>query len=316
MRFSTDHYFQIGHAHYTAGKPCQDHALSRSTGAVACAIVSDGCSSGGNTDIGARILTLGTLQAIREHAKARDGSLATAGVSIAARQEQCIAAARPMLGLEPEDMLATCGYIYLTQDGGLVRLHGDGVIACKYRDGTIAMRRYDWTDNTPFYPSYNGADLDAFVGCHGGDMQEVRFTEQSVVRRERGEYVRTDRVEYSLKDGIAGVSMEFSASHLEQIEFLAIFTDGVTQIDGVDWRDAITDFLAFKSTAGEFAKRRMIRGIRDTQRAGGKGPIDDISYAVVHIQPETKTDIEMEEQPWGLQPHEGISASSSTDAGR
>ena len=186
MKFSTDHYFQIGHAHYTAGKPCQDHSLSRSNGSVACAIVSDGCSSGGNTDVGARILTLGTLQAIRDHAKARDGSLATAEVSITARQQKIIGTARPILGLEPTDMLATCAYAYCTQEGALVRLHGDGVIGWKYHDGTISMRRYEWADNAPFYPSYEGVDLDAFANHHGGNTEAVRFTEEIVLRQTDG----------------------------------------------------------------------------------------------------------------------------------
>jgi len=57
----------------------------------------------------------------------------------------------------------------------------------------------------------------------------------------------------------------------------------VTQIDGVDWKDAVVQFLAFKNTAGEFAKRRMIRGIKDANKKG-RGPFDDISYAVIGVQ--------------------------------
>ena len=313
MIFSTDHYFQIGHAHYTAGKPCQDHALSRSNGSVACAIVSDGCSSGGNTDVGARVLTLGTLQAIRDHARAPNGTLASAEVSITARQQQIISAARPILGLEQNDMLATCAYVYLTGEGGLVRVHGDGVVAWKYHNGDVSMRRYDWAGNMPFYPSYEGPDLDAFVRYHGDDTQAMRLTEQAIVRRANGSYDCFASIGHSLAQGIAGISIEISPAHLAQLEYIAVFTDGVTQIDGVDWRCAVSDFLSFKSTAGEFAKRRMIRGIRDMQKIG-KGPIDDISYAVVRIQPETET--ETEESSWGLQPQEGPSALSLMDAGR
>jgi hypothetical protein len=312
MKFSTDHYFQIGHAHYTAGKPCQDHSLSRSNGSVACAIVSDGCSSGGNTDVGARILTLGTLQAIRDHAKARDGSLATAEVSITARQQQIIGTARPILGLEPTDMLATCAYAYCTQEGALVRLHGDGVIAWKYRDGAISMRRYEWADNAPFYQSYEGADLESFVGHHGGDIRAVRFTEEIFLRRTNGDLIAEDSKSYTLKEGITGISITISRADLEQMEFLGVFTDGVAQIDGVDWRDAVTEFLAFKNSPGEFAKRRIIRGIKDMERKGSKGPIDDISYAVIHIQPEAET----EESSWDSQLQEAPSVLSSTDAVR
>ncbi len=48
-------------------------------------------------------------------------------------------------------------------------------------------------------------------------------------------------------------------------------------------RGAVSSLLAFKNTTGEFAKRRMIRGIKDFHQVG-RGPIDDISFAVVRIE--------------------------------
>lgn len=284
MRFSTDHYFQIGHAHYTAGKPCQDHALSRSSGQTACAIVSDGCSTGGNTDVGSRILTFGTLQAIRDHAKASNGSLDTAAISITARQQQLIGVVRPMIGLERGDMLATCMFAYFTQSGGLIHLQGDGVIGMKYRDGDVVMRRFEWADNVPFYPSYEGRDLDAFIERHGGDLHAARVNEQIILCKADG--TRTERsAACTLREGIQGISLEIPLHQLGRLEFVAVFTDGVTQIENVDWQDATMEFLAFKNSMGEFAKRRMIRGVKDMQQRG-KGPIDDLSYAVIRIEPD------------------------------
>lgn len=283
MMFFTDHYFQIGHAHYIAGKPCQDHAFSRSSGLIACAIVSDGCSTGGNTDVGSRILTFGTLQAIRDHAKASGGSLATAKVSIAARQQQLISVARSILGLERSDMLSTCAYIYLAQSGGLIHIQGDGVVGLKYRNGDIDMRRYDWADNIPFYPSYEGPDLTAFIERHGNDLMSMRLNEKIVVHSENGNHIEISSMGHSLQHGMDGISIEISRDQLEQIEFLAVFTDGVTQIENIGWQKAVIEFLAFKNTMGEFAKRRMIRGVKDMQRIGN-GPIDDISYAVIRVE--------------------------------
>lgn len=284
MKFSTDHYFQIGHVHYTAGKPCQDHALSRFDEHIACAIVSDGCSTGGNTDMGARILTFGTLQAIQDHAVASNGALGTAAISITARQQQLIGVVRPVIGMERGDMLATCIFAYFTSCGGLVHIQGDGVVALKYRNGLLCMHRFEWDDNTPFYPSYIGNDLVAFVAFHGGDISGLRLHESIVSGISRDEYKKLSR-DLSVKRGIEGISLNFSQQQMEDIEYVAIFTDGVTQIQNVDWQEAVADFLAFKSTAGEFAKRRMIHGVKAMQKIG-KGPIDDIAYAVIHIEPE------------------------------
>lgn len=293
LRFSTDHYFHIGSAHYQSGKPCQDYALSGVYSPVACAVVSDGCSTGRHTDVGARVLTLSTLQAIRDHAKASGGALNTAVVSITSRQQQILSTTRIILGLERNDMLATCGYVYLTQFGGFVHVQGDGVIALKYRNKQkIKMFRYEWDDNTPYYPSYGDGDLEKFAAAHGGDWDAVRLRRTVAVKYADDNYSEEDedREGFTLREGLEGVALNIPPELLEDLEFVGVFTDGITQIgepngsDALDWRVAVQEFMAFKTAAGEFAKRRMIRGIR-TLAEVGKGPVDDISYAVVRIEP-------------------------------
>lgn len=289
-RFFTDYYFHIGSAHYTSGKPCQDYALSGVYGPVACAVVSDGCSTGRHTDVGARVLTLSTLQAIRDHAKASGGALDTAVVSIASRQQQILSTTRIILGLERNDMLATCGYAYLTPAGGFVHVQGDGAVALRYRDRSMKMFRYEWDNNTPFYPSYGDGDLERFAVAHGGDWNAVRLHRTTVVRNADGNCAEEDRKGFTLREGLEGVTLSISPQELEKLDFVAVFTDGITQIgkpnggDALDWRVAVPEFTAFKTAAGEFAKRRMIRGIKSLTEAG-KGPVDDISYAVVRIEP-------------------------------
>jgi hypothetical protein len=48
----------------------------------------------------------------------------------------------------------------------------------------------------------------------------------------------------------------------------------------------VLDLLGFNSTTGEFAKRRLNQFVKQAQKIG-KGPMDDIAYAVIHIEPET-----------------------------
>ena len=40
--------------------------------------------------------------------------------------------------------------------------------------------------------------------------------------------------------------------------------------------------MSFKNTTGAFAKRRMVRGLKNMDKLG-KDPMDDISYAVIGI---------------------------------
>jgi hypothetical protein len=287
MKFFTDHYFHIGSAHYTGGKPCQDYALSGANTSIACGIVSDGCSTGRHTDVGSRVLTLSTFQAIREHAEASGGFVNATNI-IASKQERLIGTTRLMLGLEKVDMLATCLYSYFNQYGGLVHIQGDGVIAVKMRDGNLHMYRYDWVDNTPFYPSYRDGGIESFVEAHGGDMNIPRLFLQTAVRDPDGKYHDGEMKTFTLREGISGIILRFSPEELARIDCVAVFSDGVTQVDNVDWKDAVYEFLAFKQVMGDFATRRMRRGIKEMQTRG-KGPIDDISYAVVRIEPDTET---------------------------
>ena len=283
IKFHADHYFHIGSAHYRSGKPCQDYSLSGANDNVACAIVSDGCSTGRHTDVGSRVLALSTMQAIRDHVKASGGVLNTAVVSITSRQQQIISTSRLILGLDWVDMLATCGYVYLTQSGGFIHVQGDGVVALKYRDGHIKMSRYLWADNTPFYPSYGYDSLSNFVKAHGGDLDALRLSRTTILTRLDGTIAESEDKEFTLREGLNGVLIKLSLEELKRLEFIAVFSDGVTQVDNVDWKDAVINLLSFKSLEGEFAKRRMIRGIQEYRKIG-KGPVDDIAYAVVRIE--------------------------------
>lgn len=287
MQFFTDHYFHIGHAHYMSGKPCQDYALSGTVkdNSLACAVVSDGCSSGRHTDVGSRVLVMSTLQAINEHSRISPDSVGNAMAIITAKQEQLIGTTRLILGLEKEDMLATCAYVYVNQNGGVVHLQGDGVVAIKWRGEHLRMYRYDWMNNMPFYPSYRDGGINNFIAAQGGDLEAKRLSLQYAQLSLNGESSESENTTwFTLKEGLQGTNHIFSKSTLEAVEFIAVFSDGVTQIDGVDWKNAVQEFLAFKNVMGDFATRRMRRGIKDMQ-SRGKGPIDDISYAVIRIEP-------------------------------
>jgi len=286
MKFNVDHYFHIGHMHYAGGKPCQDHALSRSNGTYASVIVSDGCSTGGNTDVGSRVISCSTLQAISDHMGASPYSLETAAESIRFRQRQIVSGVRPILGLEHNDMFATCLYAYLSPFGGLLFVHGDGAIALKFRDGSICVGRYEWANNMPFYPAYEGKSLDAFINAQKNS--EVPYALEMRTFDSAGNCIESRDKKYSVSDGVRGMQTILSLEQLAEIDYVAVFTDGVSQVDGVEWFDAIRGYLAYKNTAGEFCKRRMMRAIKDSQ-ATGKGPEDDIACGVIRIEREEES---------------------------
>lgn len=282
MEFFADHYFHIGFAHLGGGKPCQDYAISQMYKNAALAAVSDGCSTGENTDIGSRIIALAAIAAMRDYRDLHHSLQTPLEINI--RQEIVLAEAQKILNLSARDMLATCVYAYISSDGGFIHIKGDGALAFKYKSGHVVMSHFEWANNMPYYPAYKNGSLDNFIQAQGNDLQAIRLVEEKWCRNCDGEVIAIDRNEYALAEGIEGITINIPEQALkEDLEFVAIFSDGINQIDRTDWREAIFDFMNFKSVKGEFAKRRMIRGIKSAE-AKGRGPLDDISYAVIRVE--------------------------------
>ncbi len=279
LKLYGDHYFHSGVLHTGNGKPCQDYAISGNFGEAAFGIVSDGCSSGGNTDVGSRLISLATASAIREHWKTAP-KMATQEIDF--RRRVLTLGIRQLLGLETKDMLATCLYIYLTPRGGFAHVAGDGVIAFLNKKGDINMSCFEWNKNMPFYPAYAEDHYKSFVDAHGGDSTTGAFTQEDWQFSSEEEYKAGDKIFYSIEDGIRGITFPVSAKTISDLAYIAVFTDGVMQIDNIDWKSAVKELTSFKSLTGEFAKRRMIRFIQNS-RENGKGPIDDIAYSVIRI---------------------------------
>ena len=285
MKISADHHFSIGEQHLKQGKPCQDYAISGEFENLYFAIVSDGCSGGQNTDVGARFTALSAGAAIKNswflNCDAFDEKIVG---EIDIEQNIIQRGTYRILGLKEEDMLATCLYACFSDSGGFAHILGDGVLAWKSADGLISMRRFDWADNAPMYPIYRENNFRTFTQFHGGNIEARRLTaEEWIYAPNRGhEHVKTS--EFTVGDGIKGQTEAFSALCLEgqKIEFVAIFSDGITQVENMDWKDAVFEMLSFKNTAWAFAKRRAISFLKNT-RDSGKRPMDDLAYAVIRI---------------------------------
>lgn len=283
IQLQTDHYFHIGKAHLTGGKPCQDYAISQTFHGAAMAIICDGCSSGGQTDVGARLLALTTLAALQNHWLINGQINPEQTIpEIRLNQKIKLASSCQLLGLQPNDLLATCIYAYLGSQGGLIHIQGDGVVALKFNSQQILMYQYEWQDNRPYYPAYAENRLIDFIAAHGDDLQALRLkAEKWQSINNQHQLLQTDNS--TLSQGLQGIFLSLDKNLIDQgLEYIAVFSDGVTQIDNVKWQDAVIDFLNFKNTKGEFAKRRMIRGISEMIKLN-KGPLDDIAYAVIRL---------------------------------
>ncbi|MBI4160807.1 MAG: protein phosphatase 2C domain-containing protein [Candidatus Yanofskybacteria bacterium] len=313
QRFYVDDYFHIGQTHLGSGKPCQDYSFSGVHENGAFAIVSDGCSTGRHTDVGARIIALSTAHALGLWFKGKNIPLAQLRYLVKEQHDYAMLRSSEILDLQFKDLLATCIYACLAPDGGLVSIQGDGAIAKVYRDGSVVFIGYRWDDDMPLYPAYAADNYRGFIKAHGDDPN-ARPLKVEHYHYDLCGGVRVNLQSVSLDEAIRGVAQEILKEEVSELSFLVVFTDGVMQVEGMDWTDAVWQLLAFKNLNGEFAKRRMIKFIKDSKKDGRKGPpsavgstksvfgetksaeqspplvrrgpLDDISYAVIRIEHE------------------------------
>ena len=287
MKFSSDHYFHIGHEHVVAGRPCQDHALSFASSDAAVAVISDGCSDGKETDMGARLITFSTVSATRTCGK-DDTPAGLLSLCIRENTKRIREEGARALSLARADLLATELYAYMTPLFGYAFMRGDGVIAWKDRVGKVTMARYDWAHNTPCYPAYEADNFTSFIEVQGKE-DEQGLTEVVYEWTNEDGFKLLSETTLSIKEAVHGVQHDWSKEEIHELSLISVMSDGVTRVDDVDWKEVVLQVLALKNTNGEFLKRRLIRMNKDWSKSGIK-PLDDIACSTIYINHEGEDD--------------------------
>ena len=282
MKFHTDQHFCIGHSHYLSGKPCQDYALSYSAENFACVVVCDGCSTGKRTDIGARILGLSVLQFFKE--REENGLQINNDKDIYYLLKSILADRAHMLKLENSDLLSTCIFVCVNNKRIISRVFGDGVVAVKFRDGSIKAEKYEWINNAPLYLSYSEKDIKQLEDIFHKGENHPPFSIEIKLSVDVPPIMHY----LDLMDAMYGVRTFLDLSFnndefLKEIEFISVFSDGIAQFNNCHWMEVVEQCMAFKNTTGEFLKRRIMKVIKNCQR-NNKYPIDDVSCSVVKIK--------------------------------
>jgi hypothetical protein len=139
-----DAFFSIGASHLV----CQDYATTgRDAAGAAFVLVSDGCSSAGDSDIGARLLCTLAARALRR----------SEGLELPAVLDQVLGEAHrtcESLGVPSAALDATLLAAHQRGNGVSVWLAGDGVVAGLDRDGAVTSWSLAYDGEAPAYPSY------------------------------------------------------------------------------------------------------------------------------------------------------------------
>ena len=269
-----DCYFTIAKPHLV----CEDYAL---TGAAPTPhlIVCDGCSSSENTDVGSRIIALSARKALYEHFTAAAGRNPPAysdfGYAVINRARHVA----DLLGIAPACLDATLLAAFPYHNHLYVYIYGDGYVTTIDRAGQFAVTQLAYSQNMPYYLTYwlDPARRERYLQANQAGQAVVTVTEY----RDGQEQVRKSNYDAPLVFPFA----------LSECQILALTSDGVGSLLAAEangkipaW-EILRQLVAYKTTKGDFVKRRARRMLKEYEKQGIY-PSDDLSIATLLVSHE------------------------------
>lgn len=273
-----DSHFEKGHSHLV----CQDYALHEKFEDFQFVIVSDGCSSSKDTDVGARILChvakdylihyhkIGILESLYQ----RDNLAEILLMLEPAIIKKCLEL-KTSLNMRSTAFDATL-LIALNYKSSTVAMgRGDGAIIFKYQD-RIKYVRGEYESGAPFYLSYkfnsdrlalydtqfpgefvrtyyNRKKSDTIFTIDKKDSDDYRYSSLFYNSRYDKEY-RTENKDNGDEGEIKLESISIASDGLFSFFYNPVVTgnSGPCNLDSI-----IPDYIDFKNTSDNFLKRRM-----------------------------------------------------------
>ena len=272
----TDTFFTIGKTHTI----CQDYAEH----APNHVIVSDGCSTAPESNIGAILLSRAAKLFLKKF-PFRDGVHFTQSTLASA-----YAYARAM-ELHEDSLLATLLMAITTKESFKVVVAGDGVVAARYR-GTAKWMvvEYNYPSGAPFYLRYTlDPSVEAnYINKFGSTVRQRRFD----IDCNTGEYKEGFSALFTKKEegSLGPYVLDFP---LGEYDMVAVFSDGVSsflktetgntskQPVTVQLQDVLFEILHFKNYAGAFAQRRCKAAFKKFHE-NGMSNSDDFSMGAIY----------------------------------
>ena len=270
---NTDHYFAIGHGHTI----CEDFALSGMAENGGYVILSDGCSSSPNVDIGARLLALSAQRTISIGGNTMNYDLFG---KVTIHNLEHIGDTIP---LHPLSLDATLLVAWVKDKNFTVHMFGDGIFFHKSHTN-IRIVHVDFENNHPAYLSYY-LDKLRLKEYEDKDFGSKHVVDISIYTNGTSEKKSNDRLE--TESYIKPFEPVTIKGLVDEGEIIGVCSDGVnsfSQSDGltIPWESMIKEFIDFKTTPGVFVQRRL-SFLKRQWIKNQTSHYDDISMAAICI---------------------------------
>lgn len=240
-------YYQIGKDH----KVCEDYALC-GTEPFPYAILSDGCSSVNDSDVGSRILVSMAKKNIHTFTPKTYKEFVNSIVF----QAKVIA---KLMGLEKECLYATLNMIVHWDNKTYALMIGDGCLIYKNQDGAVDFIAHEYKNNYPFYPIYLSEDV---------SVMDKGLSVKTNESQANHDYDTVTLYEFDNLEWILGSS-----------DGIFSFTNGYSLIDFDTVKTQLADLKSFK---GDFIERKMKRIIKNFNKDGNYNS-DDWSVTGLYL---------------------------------
>jgi len=272
MDYSFDDVFKIGDGHSV----CEDYSWSGLIqGKHPCAIISDGCSSSKDTDIGSRILVRSMIY-ILERLKLEDNHMQDNFHFINHLLGERIVRICDMLDLPLNTLDATILMSMVINDEVFIFNYGDGSIVLRnHTTDDIVRYHTDYPYNAPYYYSYTLKDelKMSYIAKFG--QSDITVHGESV----------------PVMDHINDISHHWSVIPLSELSdgvwTISVMSDGVeTFFEGnnnVDTDTVVDGLTSFKNLNGEYIQRKVKKYLNGLAKNNIKH-YDDISISSIKFE--------------------------------
>ena len=254
-------------ASHKSAHPCQDYAKHTDKSVV----LSDGCSSCKDTDIGARLLVTATLNWDGMNFPYDDIIHTAKGYSGKMNYSDLILSGTLLYGeyYQPSNLFSC-------------KLFGDGVLIARYRDTKkLIIKEIEFPSGAPFYPlyKYNSKYYDDYIKKYGPEYKIKEYHMNFNAMSEISLNVREHMPYEAIFD-------------VEEFDMIVLMSDGIKSFKknintetskttkDVSILDIIPEFINFKNTGKDFLKRRVNSAMKKFNQEGVYN-YDDLSIAVM-----------------------------------
>jgi len=269
MQIFADHFYEKGHSHSV----CQDYALSQNDENYAFFVISDGCGSATNSEIGSMVMAH-SLKAAVELTWYSDSPFP---MDIAKRgkvQKETLDKSnetRRILELNPESLYATLmlGFYEKKTNEFAMAAWGDGTFVVLYEDGDYDVSTIEYQNNAPFYMAYDKTPqlINSYVKNCGGNstITHTGYTNKHNHLWSGSRHIKKPS------------AIVLKPRRSKEVKGIFGFSDGIDSFKDQN-TNIIKKCLDFKNTNGTFIERRAKRVLK------GKAfeddlPFDDFSFA-------------------------------------